>query len=551
MTTDGNNFVNVDFLCQITQHFFMLSLDSSMKSSQTEGNMRGKFLLGLLLSSGVSIGANAGEFLVKYKPHAYVSMMSFYGMSVEDSHKDINLFKVSIPKKLETKVIVDLFQSGSIDYIVPNAKVHAYRAPLTASALKDQWHIAKINAEQAWQKAGNRGSHKVTVAVIDTGVDYNHPSLKGNMVEGYDYHQNDADPMDIVGTQNPGHGTHCAGIMGANGLEEGGTIGISPELSIMPIRFLGEDGSGDLNNAIKAIDLAISKKVDIISASWGAAIPRDQATPLLEAIQRAEAAGLIFVAAAANDGKNNDVTSEMPANAGFSNVISVAASDAQDAKPSWSNYGKSSVHVASPGNAIMSTLPGGKYDNLSGTSMATPLVAGLIGFLKAQDPTLTPQQVRAILQTTGVKANITTQCNCRIDALAATTLVVDKKMYVVPAAGTYATDAKIKFEAPNAQGAVQWASSDANIMKIEANGEAQALKDGEVTITATDAQGIKAQTLTMFVGKPQGSEPGNPGNPGEPGNPGMPGNPGDCPFEDEQTCQALCQIMPDMPFCKK
>lgn len=531
----------------------MLVSDNSMKRSQMEGKMRGMFLLGLLLSSVVSIGAHAGEFLVKYKPHAYVSMMSFYGMTVKDANNEAGLFKVSIPKELEAKVFVDLYQSGSIDYIVPNAKIHAYRAPITTSALKDQWHIAKVNAEQAWQRAGNRGSRKVIVAVIDTGVDYNHPSLKPNMIEGYDFHQNDADPMDIAGSANPGHGTHCAGIMGATGIEDGGVIGISPELSIMPIRFLGEDGSGDLNNAIKAIDFAISKKADIISASWGAPIARDQATPLLEAIQRAEAAGIVFVAAAANDGKDNDSVSEMPANAGFSNVISVAASDAQDNKPYWSNYGRANVHVAAPGNAIMSTLPGNKYDNLSGTSMATPLVSGLIAFLKAQDPALTPQQVRAILQTSGVKANITTQCNCRVDVLAATNLVLDKKMYIVPAAGTIAPDATAKFEVQNAPGAVQWSSSDDAVMTIDANGNAKAIKQGEVTISATDANGVKAQTLTLYIGK-SSSNPGKPGQPGNPGNPGEPGNPGmptDCPFEDEMTCQAACQMMPELPWCKK
>jgi thermitase len=176
--------------------------------------------------------------------------------------------------------------------------------------------------------------------------------------------------------------------------------------------------------------------------------------------------------------------------------------------------------------------------------MATPLVAGIIGFLKAQDSTLTAQRVLAILQTTGVKANITTQCNCRVDLLAATTMVVDKKMYLVPAAGTYAPDAKLKFDAQNAQGPIQWVSSDESVMKIDANGEAQAIKDGQVTIAATDAQGAKAQTLTIFVGKSAPSEP-------PPDDPGTPGEPGSCPFQDPQTCAILCQVMPDMPFCKK
>src|SRR5690606_15653783 len=145
---------------------------------------------------------------------------------------------------------------------------------------------------------------------------------------------------------------------------------------------------------------AIEKGAHVISASWGATIPRSQAQPLIEAIKRATDKGIIFVAAAANDGKNNDKTDVFPANAGFDNMISVAASGASDAKPSWSNYGKSSVHVAAPGENIMSTLPADKYGNLSGTSMATPLVAGLVALLKSQDMSLTGSQVRALLQTT-------------------------------------------------------------------------------------------------------------------------------------------------------
>lgn len=508
-------------------------------------------LIGILLAAAPSWGV---EFLVKFRPSGYSQVLSTPGFAVKDLNSEADLFKIDVPKERVTEVITQLYSQGGIEYVVPNARVHAFTAPFDAQALKDQWHIAKINAEKAWAKAGNRGSRKILVAVIDTGVDYNHQSLNGNMVAGFDFHQNDNDPMDITGSQNPGHGTHCAGIIGANGVVEGGTIGMSPEVSIMPIRFLGENGGGDINNGIKAIDYAISKKVDIISASWGATIPRSQATPLLEAIQRAEKAGVIFIAAAANDGKNNDNTDVFPANAGFPNFISVAASGSNDEKPYWSNYGPRTVHVAAPGLNIMSTVPNGKYENMSGTSMATPLVSGLAAFLKAQDPSLTGAQIKAIMQSTGATVKIPTQCDCRIDALAATEMILDKKMYLVPAAGTYQPNETFTLQAFNAKGAVQFQSSNEAVLKVSADGTVTAAKEGDATITAIDSAGVKAFSKVFHVGKGGGSGPGNgnpdPGKP-DPGNP--PGNPGqgECPINDPATCQALCGIMPDAPWCQR
>ncbi|MEZ4872532.1 MAG: S8 family serine peptidase [Bdellovibrionales bacterium] len=193
------------------------------------------------------------------------------------------------------------------------------------------------------------------------------------------------------------------------------------------------------------MDYAIEKGVDVISASWGATISAAQAKPLIEAVQRASDAGVIFVAAAANDGRNNDATDVFPANAEFANTISVAASGSNDQKPQWSNYGRRTVHLASPGLDIMSTLPNNRYDNLSGTSMATPLVAGLVALLKSQNPELTGQDARALLQTTGAKVSIETACNCRIDAGEAMSALVEKRMFISPAAMTLSPSDSAQF----------------------------------------------------------------------------------------------------------
>lgn len=495
--------------------------------------------------------ANAGEYLVKYKNSQALNNIAAmqtesFGMQVTGMHKPGQLVKVVIGKQNEAKTLAKLMTDKNIQYVVPNIKLHSFEAPLDPVALKEQYALAKVNAPAAWAKAGNKGSRNVLLAVIDTGVDYKHKNLAPNTVPGYDFRDNDADPMDLTG-QNPGHGTHCAGIIAATGLIDGGIQGISPELSVMPIRFLGADGSGELEGGIKSIDYAIEKKVQVISASWGAAVPLSTAQPLVEAIARAEKAGIIFVAAAANDGKNNDTTEVYPANANVSNMITVAASNSSDSKPSWSNYGKAKVHVAAPGDAIMSTLPGDKYGNLSGTSMATPLVAGLVAFLKAQDASLTAQEVRALLQATGSKVNIETACNCRIDALAAVTTLLDKKAWLVPTAGSLAANETVQVTLKNGA-ATQFTSSNPAVLTVSASGLITGVANGSATITATDAAGVATTSLNFYVGKAQSTPP--PTDPGTP-DPGQPGEPGgECPIQDPAMCQILCQLMPDAPWCQ-
>lgn len=510
-------------------------------------------ILAMLLLVSQVLSANAAEYLVKYKSTnalnnlTRTATMANSGMQVMDHHAPGSYIKVSIDKKVEAKTLASLLSNPGVEYVVPNFKLHSFYAPVTATALKEQWAIAKVNAEKAWQRAGNKGSRNVLLAVIDTGVDYNHQNLAANAVQGHDFKNNTDDPMDKTGSQNPGHGTHCAGIIGATGLVDGGTIGISPELSIMPLRFLDENGSGDLNDGIKAIDYAIEKHVQIISASWGATVSRSQAQPLIDAIKRADDKGIIFIAAAANDGKNNDKTEVYPANSGLPNTITVAASGSGDAKPSWSNYGTATVHLAAPGENIMSTLPGNKYGNLSGTSMATPLVAGMVAFLKAQDPSLTGAQVRALLQSSGAKVSIETACNCRVDALAAVDTLLSKKLWMVPAAATLAKGDTLNLQVMNANGAVAYTSSNPAVISVSASGQVRAEADGVATISAKDSKGTSVSSLDYHVGKVAGGNP----PPDDGGGGGGGGGDGQCPVGDPALCQIICAIQPDLPFCQK
>ncbi|MEZ0393301.1 MAG: S8 family serine peptidase [Pseudobdellovibrionaceae bacterium] len=500
-----------------------------------------KKVIGILVLLAFSLPVFAAEYLVKYRStQAFQTFSRSSALRILDVHDAGNLMKVTISEANKVSAMIQLLTDPNVEYVVPNARMHLFTTPLETEtmALKQQWAIQKVRAEEAWKKAGNKGSKKVVVAVIDTGVDSKHPSLSPNMVAGYDFAGNDSDPMDEVG-QNPGHGTHCAGIVGSTGLVEGGTTGISPEVSIMPIRFLDKNGGGDLNNGVKAIDYAIEKGVDVISASWGAAIPKAQAMPIIEAMQRAEKAGIVFVVAAANDGKNNDTYEVYPANAGLSNTISVAASDSSDAKPSWSNYGKAKVNLASPGNEIMSTLPSNKYGNLSGTSMATPLVAGLVAFAKAQDPSLSPTQIRSLLQATGAASTVATACDCRVDALGVVEAIQAKKIFVSPFAATVAPGQTLEFEAVYGKKPFQFASSNAAVATIDANGILTAVANGETQITVKDAAGATATSHKIYVG--QSSSDGGGGG----------ADPGTCPLGDQALCDVLCQVMPDMPFCQQ
>lgn len=505
----------------------------------------------LVLISNTALAGDQipGEYLVKYKGQQHFFSAASIGatqhMYVADQNPYAHLLKVKVDVAHEQGVLANLLSNPNVEYVVPNQRVHAFAAPFDAVTLREQWAIKKVGIEQAWQRAGNRGSRNITVAVIDTGTDYKHESLAPNMITGFDFVSNSPDAMDKVGSQNPGHGTHCAGIIGATGLINQGTIGISPEVTIMPIRFLDENGSGDLNNGIKAIDFAIQKKVRVISASWGATISRSQAGPLVEAVKRADDAGVIFVVAAANDGKNNDTTEVYPANAGFPNTITVAASGPNDEKPYWSNYGTKTVHLAAPGLDILSTLPGNKYQNLSGTSMATPLVSGLVAFLLAQDPTLTGAQARALLQTTGAQVQIQTACNCRVDAAAATEALMSKKLFIAPAAGTMNVGDTMKFSGVHGTGNYSYAVANASVGTIAADGTFKATAKGDTTVAVKDGAGSSASSLQIHVVDGSSSTP-NP--PSDPGNPGMPG--GDCPLGDQQMCDIICQLKPDLPFCK-
>lgn len=254
---------------------------------------------------------------------------------------------------------------------------------------------ADIDALEAWKIT--TGDKKVVIAVIDTGIDYNHPDLSQNMwknmaeangAEGID-DDNNGIVDDIYGAAfvggkvsgNPlddhSHGTHCAGTIAAahNDL---GVAGVMANAQLMAVKFLSKSGSGSTADAIKAIAYAAQMGAHVMSNSWGGG---SYSQALEDAIKDANAKGIFFIAAAGNSKNDNDASPSYPASYPIENIIAVAAHDINDRMASFSSYGLKSVHVAAPGVDILSTVLSGKYAIYSGTSMATPHVSGIVGLM--------------------------------------------------------------------------------------------------------------------------------------------------------------------------
>lgn len=272
------------------------------------------------------------------------------------------------------EVCAALAQRAALSICEPEFVVETEDVPNDA-LYSDLYAMQRISAESAW--AVSTGSSEVVVAVLDTGVDYSHPDLEANMWHdgdgnvGYDFYNNDSDPMD-----DHGHGTHCAGTIGGVGDNGVGVAGVNWNVSIMAVKFLSSKGSGSTLTAAEGVDYAVQNGARVISASFGGT---GFSQVLFDAVSRARDAGVLFVAAAGNSATDTDSTPHYPSGFDLENVVAVAATDQDDNLAYFSNYGATSVDVAAPGVNIRSTLPGGRYGYMSGTSMAAPHVAGLAG----------------------------------------------------------------------------------------------------------------------------------------------------------------------------
>jgi subtilisin family serine protease len=279
-------------------------------------------------------------------------------------------------------------KKGSIEYIEANREVKALGKVETLPTIpKSQWGLDSMDILEAWETT--LGSKEIVVGVIDSGVDYNHFALKANMwtgengEHGWNFIDDSNDPMD-----DNSHGTHCAGVIAANSKY---FMGVAPNVKIMALKFLSAEGSGATDGAISAIYYGVKHGAKVLSNSWGGG---GYQKSLRDAVAYANANSVLFVAAAGNEYNNNDRKASYPASYKVDNVISVGAMDINKKKASFSNYGKKSVHVFAAGVDIYSTVPNGKGQYMSGTSMATPFVAGLAALIYSKEPSLSPIEVK-------------------------------------------------------------------------------------------------------------------------------------------------------------
>lgn len=284
-------------------------------------------------------------------------------------------------------------------------------------------HLPELHAEEAWTYSTGKN---VLIAVIDSGVNYNHPMLRnqiyqfpkeiaGNQIDddgngfiddvvGYDFANNDPFPFD-----DDGHGSHVSG------LAAGELMGLAKQAKILPVKAFSPVG-GDIGSVVAAIYYAVDSGAQVINMSFGGASAPTQAE--IKAHSYAEAKGVLIIAAAGNGdpqtglGMNNDKTPSFPASLPYSNIVAVAAKDTKDLLAPYSNYGVNSVHVVAPGgmdpddlihSSFFENPAGLDYVGMCGTSMASPIVTGIAAQVLSLNPQLTPKQVKEILMTSGTE----------------------------------------------------------------------------------------------------------------------------------------------------
>ncbi|MEI6210152.1 MAG: LamG-like jellyroll fold domain-containing protein [bacterium] len=396
-------------------------------------------------SLSASTSAKPAELIVGMRPSAVVSLSSsanqkamlmamgasLNGVNVIKSYDVISAVHVQITDGTSASAkIAELMADSRVAYVEPNMSLQLFDTFPNDTRFGMQWGLhntgtngpgsgvadADIDAPTAWDVSV--GKPTVIVAVIDTGIDYNHPDLKNNMwrnpgeipgngidddgngyiddVYGYDFGAGDADPMDDV----IGHGTHVAGIIGASGNDGTGVCGVNWNVKLMALKIADSAGGLSLDAALAAIEYAWKNGARVSNNSWGG---YGYSQALYDAIKAAGDNNHLFCAAAANDSNDNDSRPAYPASYDLDNIIAVAATDNRDALAYFSNYGATTVDLGAPGVEIMSTLPlggsemGSTYGYASGTSMATPFVAGAAGLVLSADDKLSCAALKAAI----------------------------------------------------------------------------------------------------------------------------------------------------------
>ena len=366
-----------------------------------------------------------GELIVGFKPSATIwqekRAVDKARGEIAERIDSVDAALVTVDPDATEDASARLLRNRAVEFVEPNYVLRAKRIPNDRS-FGEQWGLrnlghfggksgADVGATLAWDAVTGSGA---IVAVVDTGVSYKHPDLAGNAwtnaadapngldddgdgfdddVYGADFIENDSNPDD-----DGGHGTHVAGIIGAQGNNGIGITGVNWDVNVMALKFLDENGEGNTADAANAIDYAVAHGARVINASWGGP---SFSMALYGSIKRAGERGALVVAAAGNEGVNADVKPDYPAAFDLPNVVSVAATDRSDRLLDFSNYGSKSVDLAAPGDDVFSTVPTvadpSGYASFSGTSMAAPFVSGAAALYLARFPQASADQVKAAL----------------------------------------------------------------------------------------------------------------------------------------------------------
>ena len=445
-----------------------------MKFYRNSALLLGAACLASLVSNFASANASGHELIVRYKPNRYaprIVKLSFKSseeaeaaraeLSRSDEVLNVTpnfLYRPAFHLRvravgenashLNEEFLPEAKPATSIAGDIPDVQLPMPQGKGDDPLASQDWSLTSIAMPSVLTLKKEKFS-PIIAAVIDTGVDYNHEDLVNAMdrplsdphLVGYDFAHDSPKPYDVahfdiagcmadqackmgVNTElfltNPGHGTHCAGHVGAMADNAVGIRGIGgPLTSIMALKFFydfGEPnaGNGDDAAAIKAIDYAIANGVKVISASWGGRESRadGEASELKNAMIRAQQAGLIVVVAAGNDSIDQDSADQpdYPAAYNLDNMIVVAATDNRDQIADFSNFGATSVQIGAPGVKILSTTAGNGYNDVvaqytdsqgraqeidwDGTSMATPIVAGAVALVWSKYPTADYHTIR-------------------------------------------------------------------------------------------------------------------------------------------------------------
>lgn len=333
-------------------------------------------------------------FLPEVLPSTALRIISQVGgLTIIDTIPALNVYVVSVsPVLLNIKMTI-LSNFSGVEYVEYDGILSAQLTP-NDPLFPQQWGLLKINSVRAWNVT--RGSTLVNIAILDTGVQTNHPDLVDKMILSHNF------STSSTAEDLNGHGTHVAGIAAATTRNDLGVAGLAINPKIMNIKVLDDSGSGAFSDVAQGVIYATQNGAKVINLSLGGSLP---SATLQNALQYAKDNGVLTVAAAGNLNSNN-----LFYPAAYAQCLSVAALNQDDTKAAFSNYGASWVDVAAPGVNILSTLPtyansqgGTNYGSLSGTSMATPFVAGLAALMLSLDSNV--NNVLNAIQTTTVSLN--------------------------------------------------------------------------------------------------------------------------------------------------